>query len=262
MTTAVHANRYRLVDLVRSEWTKFTSVRSSRWTLAAFAVLTVSRGVAVSAASGAHWSRLSPSARASFDPTNMSLAGLAFGELAIGVLGVLVMSGEYSSGSITSTLSAVPRRPFVLAAKFVMFAAVAFVAGEVVTIATFLAGQAAMGDAPHASLLHADVARAVLESGAFLTLIGLLGLGLGTIIRHSAGAIAALVGVVLVLPIVSVALPGNVVRFMPEDVLASSVAAVHHSAGELTPWVGFAAVAAYAAAALLAGGIALVVRDA
>jgi ABC-2 type transport system permease protein len=256
------ARTYRLHHVLRSEWTKLTSVRSSRLTLLAFVVLTIALGVTVSAVSGAHWSHRAPSARATFDPTNLSLSGLAIGELLIGVLGVLVMSGEYSSGSIRATLAAVPRRRLVLMAKAAVFTGVALVVGEAITVFSFLVGQALMGSAPHASLTQPGVARAVLGSGAFLALIGLIGLGLGTIIRHSAGAIAALAAIVLVAPFATVDLPGNVVRFTPEAILSSSIAAVRPEMHELAPWVGFLVVAGYAVVLLVAGGLLLAKRDA
>ena len=209
-----------------SEWTKLRSVRSTKSTMAAFIVVTVAVGAVVSAVAGPHWTHLSAADRANFDPVNVSLAGLAFGELAIGVLGVLAMTGEYSSGTIRSTLAATPNRPLVLAAKATVFAAVALVVGEAVTVATFLAGQALMGPAPHAALTQPSVLRAVALSGAFLPLIGLFGLGLGAIIRHSAGAIAAFAAVVLVLPIALQAFPGHLTKFTPEGMLSSSIAAV------------------------------------
>jgi ABC-2 type transport system permease protein len=190
------AGRYRFADIARSELTKFTSVRSGRWTLAAFAVLTLGLGVLVSHLTGAHYNRMDAADRALWDPTNQSLAGLAIGELALGILGVLVMSGEYGTGAIRSTLAAVPRRPLLLATKAAVFGAVALVVGEVVTFVTFLAGQAVMGP-HHTTLGQPGVLRAVVLSGAYLALIGLFGLGLGTIIRHSAGAIATFVGIVL-----------------------------------------------------------------
>jgi ABC-type transport system involved in multi-copper enzyme maturation permease subunit len=247
---------------MRSEWTKLTSVRSTRWTFLALIVGTIAVGVAASAATGANWAHQSASDRASFDPTNVSLSGLAFGELAIGVLGVLVITGEYTSGAIRSTLSAVPRRSVVVMAKAIVFGTAALAVGEILTFATFLASQAALGPAPHASLTHATVLRALIQSGAFLALIGLLGLGVGTVIRHSAGAIGALVGVVLVAPLLVQALPDHVGRFMPEEILSSSVADTVPAAHQLTPWVGVAVMTAYVVVILALGAVTLARRDA
>jgi len=128
MTTATlapdrSADHYGLGDVVRSEWTKFISLRSTRWTLAAFAVTGVALGTLISALTGHAWAHLSAHSRANWDPTNNTLAGLIPGYLLIPMLGVLMMSSEYSSNAIRSTLAAVPRRQLVLAAKVLVFAA-------------------------------------------------------------------------------------------------------------------------------------------
>ena len=270
MTTAVvtskeqrrPADRYRLGDVVASEWTKFASLRSTRWILVAFAVIGVALGILISALTGHAWPHLSAQSRANWDPTNNTLAGLIPGYLLIPMLGVLIMSSEYSSGAIRSTLAAVPKRPLVLAAKALVFAAVAFVVDEVVTFVAFFAGQKVMGTAPHATLGQPGVVRALVLSGAFLALMGLFGLGIGTIVRRSAWAIAAYAGVALVLPMILVALPGHAWRFGPLLILANSEAAVKILPGVLSPWTGFAVMALYAAVALVAGCVLLVRRDA
>jgi hypothetical protein len=150
----------------------------------------------------------------------------------------------------------------VLAAKALVFATVVFVADEVVTFAAFLAGQRVMGTAPHATLGQPGVVRALVLSGAFLALMGLFGLGIGTIVRRSAWAIASYAGVALVLPMILVALPGHVWRFGPLVILGNSEAAVRILPGILSPWTGFAVMAVYTAVALVAGGVLLVRRDA
>jgi hypothetical protein len=252
---------HRLEHVVRSEWTKFASLRSSRWPLAAFVVGTLAVGVATSAVSGSNWLHKSAAARAQWDPTNMSLAGLAFGALVLPVLGVLMMSSEYSTGSIRSTLAAVPQRRLVLTAKAIVIGTVALAVGEAVTFATFLAGQRAMGSAPHASLGQPGVFQAVALSGAYLALLGLFGLGLGAIVRRSAWAITAYAGTVL-LPTMLVAMPGHPARFGPLIILGNSIGVVKLQHPFLSPWAGFAVMVLYAAAALLAGGVLLVKRDA
>ncbi|MGH2719496.1 MAG: ABC transporter permease, partial [Actinomycetota bacterium] len=133
------AGSYTLADAVRSEWTKFVSLRSTRWTLAIFPIAAIAFGMIIGAATGAHWPHMSAAGRATFDPTNNLLAGLIPGYLVIPVLGVLMMTSEYGSGAIRTTLAGVPRRPMLLAAKAIVFSGVAFVTCEVVTFATFLA---------------------------------------------------------------------------------------------------------------------------
>jgi ABC-2 type transport system permease protein len=265
MTTAlpgVPEGRYRLADVVRSEWTKFIALRSSRWTLVALPVSAVALGVLIAAVTGAHWPHMSAQSRARWDPTNNVLAGLVPGYLIIPVLGVLMMTSEYRSGAIHSTLAAAPRRPMVLAAKAIVLAAMAFVACEAVTFAAFLVGQRVMGRAPHATLGQPGVLRALVLSGAYLALMGLFGLGLGTVIRNSGGAIAVYAAAVLVVPDILLAVPGDPWRFGPVTILANSVTAVNLQPGFLSPWVGFATMAAYTAVALVAGLVVLVRRDA
>jgi len=253
---------YRLGDIVRSEWTKFASLRSSRWTLIVFAVTGVGLGILISALTGARWPHASAETRANWDPTNNTLAGLIPGYLAIPVLGVLMVTSEYTSGSIRSTLAAVPRRPLVLAAKAIVFAGATLVVVEAVSFAAFLLGQQVMGTAPHAGLDQPGVLRALILSGVFLVLMGLFGLGVGAIIRRSGAAVAAYAGVAVVLPSLLGAFPGDLWRFGPITILANSVGAVRILPGALSPWTGFAAMAAYTAVALAVGTVLLVRRDA
>jgi ABC-2 type transport system permease protein len=255
-------DHYRLVNVVRAEWTKFASLRSSRWTLVVFALTGIGLGILVSALTGARWPQASAQTRANWDPTNNTLAGLIPGYLVIPILGVLMMTSEYSTGSIRSTLAAVPRRPLVLAAKALVFAGATLVVVEAVSFLAFLLGQRVMGTAPHASLGQPGVLRALIMSGAFLVLMGLFGLGLGTIIRRSGAAVAAYAGLAVVLPPLLNVFPGNLWRFGPITILANSAAAVKVLPGALSPWTGFAAMAAYAAVALVVGAVLLVRRDA
>jgi hypothetical protein len=265
MTTTLPAiphGRYHLADVVRSEWTKFLSLRSSRWTLVAFPVTGVALGVLIAVLTGAHWPHMSAESRAHWDPTNNVLAGLIPGYLIIPVLGVLMFTSEYSSGAIRSTLGAVPNRPMVLAAKAIVLAAVAFVACEAVTFATFVVSQRVMGSAPHATLGQPGVLRALVLSGAYLALMGLFGLGLGAVIRFSGGAVAVYAAVVLVVPEILLAFPGQLWRFGPIVILANSVTAVNLQPEFLSPWAGFATMLVYAAIALVAGLVVLVRHDA
>lgn len=256
------AGSYRPSDAVRSEWTKFLSLRSTRWTLGLFPVAAIVFGIIIGAATGAHWPHMSAASRATFDPTNNLLAGLIPGYLVIPVLGVLMMTSEYSSGSIRSALAGVPRRPMLLAAKGIVFAAVAFGASEVATFATFFAGQAVMGSAPRASLGQPAVLQALVLSGAFLVLMGLFGLGLGAILRRSAAAVAAYAGLAVVVPPLLHILPGNLGRYGPIIILGNSVGAVKVQPVFLSPWAGFGVMALYAALALGVGALLLMSRDA
>jgi ABC-2 type transport system permease protein len=197
------------------------------------------------------------------DVTNNILVGGALGSVLFAVLGVLVMTSEYSSGTIRATLAAIPRRPLVLAAKAAVFGLVALAAGELVTFACFLAGAAFVhGGVPQPALGQAPVLRAVVMSGAYLCLVGLIGLALGTIIRHGAAAIATLVALVFVAPLAGLAAtPAG--RFLPELIYANSMGATRPVEGfSLSPWAGLGIICGYAAVLLAVAGWLLVRRDA
>jgi ABC-2 type transport system permease protein len=257
--------RYGFRTVARMEWLKLRSIRSTGWVLLVFAAGMI--GLAILILAHQHWATMSAADRASFDPTNDSYAGLAIGQLAIGVLGVLAVTSEFSSGMIRATFAAVPRRPLVLAAKAAVVAAVTLVAGEIMAFAAFWIGEAVLrSPAPHATLGQPGVLRAVLMAGAYPALIGLIGLGLGALIRHTAGAISALVGVLFVLPLILVPLGTSIQnaagKFMPMLIAENSLTAVKPVAHSLSPGLGFALLCAYALAALAAGGWALARRDA
>jgi ABC-2 type transport system permease protein len=257
--------RYGFRTVAEMEWLKLRSVRSTWWTLLVFAAGMI--GLSVLVMTHQHWATMSAADRASFDPTNNSFAGLVIGQLAIGVLGVLAVTSEYSSGMIRATFAAAPRRPLVLAAKAAVVAGVTLVAGEILAFVAFGIGQAVLkSPAPHATLGQPGVLRAVLLAGVYPALIGLIGLGLGVLIRHTAGAISAVVGVLFVLPLILVPLgtsiQNSVGQFMPMLIAENSLTAVKPVAHSLSPGVGFAMLCVYAAAALAAGGWALARRDA
>ena len=200
LTRRVPAGHYRFRHVARMEWIKLRTLRSTWWTLA----VTAAAGGAMAVAVGLN--TISRNA----DLTNNVLAGVIPGLLLIGVLGVLVMTSEYTSGMIRATLAAAPRRPLLLAAKAAVFGAVALAVGEAASFLAFFAGGAAFRHGVAApTLSQPGVLRAVLLGGASYCLIGLLGLGLGAIIRHTAAAIAVLVaGVYLIGPIIGAAAHG------------------------------------------------------
>lgn len=259
--------RQRAWSLARAEWTKMRTVRSTMWTLLAMAIITVGISIIAGTTIASRWNSFSVIQRLSFDPTRISLRGLLFGQLIIGVLGVLVMSAEYGTGTIRATLAAVPRRPRVLVAKAAVFFVVAAIAGEVLAFSGFFVGQSLLvSPAPHAVLSQPGVLRAVIGGGLIIAVLGLFAMGLATIIRHSAGAITAYVGVLLVVPIVLQALPSSIsqpiLKFMPFSISDTMTSVVANGTSAFSPWVGFALLVGYAAAALIVGGWLLVRRDA
>ena len=251
--------RYGLSSLVRSEWTKLRSLRSTMWTLGLTVVLGIGISALATAETRAHWSA---STASGFDPTATSLIGVFFGQLTIGVLGVLVMSGEYGSGTIRATFCAAPRRPLVLMAKAVVFGVVSLFVAEIVAFVSFFLGQALLSaPAFHTTLSSPGALRSVTGSGVYLCLIGLFALGLATIIRHTAGAISAFLGILLVVPIIIRALPTSIAnateKFMP-DHIGAAVVTLHMGQQTLSPWVGLAVLLGYSVALLLVGGALLV----
>jgi ABC-2 type transport system permease protein len=259
------SGHYGFRTVTHMEWLKLRSIRSTGWVLLVFAAGMI--GLAILVLAHQHWATMSATDRASFDPTNDSYAGLAIGQLAFGVLGVLAVTSEFSSGMIRATFAAVPRRPLVLAAKAAVVAAVTLVAGEILAFVAFGVGEAVLNNpAPHATLGQPGVLRAVLMAGAYPALIALIGLGLGALIRHTAGAISAVAGVLFVLPLIlfplGTSIQDSVGQFLPMPIAENSLTAVKPVAHSLSPGLGFALLCGYAVAALAAGGWALSRRDA
>ncbi len=251
--------RAGLCQAMRAEWTKLVSLRSTRWTLLVTAVGTL-LVTFLSTRSALHHPR---GWYQGFDPTNQSMAGLALASLALGVLGVLVISGEYGTGTIRSSLAAVPRRGVLLTAKIAVVGLCALVIGEVLSFVAFFEGQAVLsGGAPTASLGQPGVLRVVALSGAFLALFALLGLGLGAVIRHTAGAIAVFAGFTMLAPVLLHSMSENIARYAPELIFANSVAAVVPQSGSFSATIGVVLMVAYCAAALGLGARVLNRRDA
>jgi ABC-2 type transport system permease protein len=253
MTPTRHTSRHTFRHVARMEWIKLASLRSTWWTLG----LTVAAAVGIAAAVGAN------TEDGSGDLTNNALSGIAVGLLSMGVLGVLAMTAEHSSGTIRTSLSAAPDRTRLLAAKAVVFGAAALVVGEVASFVAFLAGGAALPDGVAApSLGDPGVLRAVLLAGAGYCLIGLLGLGLGAIVRHTPAAIGVLVGGVYVVSQFVGAMSEALMGWVPVSIVANSLTTVEPMDGMLSPAAGLAVLAGYAAVALGVGGWLLERRDA
>ncbi|MEV6445183.1 ABC transporter permease [Amycolatopsis sp. NPDC051716] len=252
--------------VLRSEWLKFRSLRSSPIAVGVTVVGMVALGWIFSAAAASRWPVMRPQAKAHFDPTDVSIRGYVLAQLVLGVLGVLIVSGEYGTGMVRATFSAVPTRLPVFWAKAVMFAVVSFVVGTVTAFAAFLGGQAFLSSQHiETSLSAPGVFRAVFGVGLYLTVVGLLGVALGWLIRHTAGAIATLFGLLLVLPGIAEALPDSwaphIVPYLPSNA-GQALLAVRADPAMLAPWTGFAVFCAYVVVAVLAAVVLLKRRDA
>jgi ABC-type transport system involved in multi-copper enzyme maturation permease subunit len=257
--------RAGFADALRSEFTKIRSTRSTYWTLLALVVVTVGIGALASAGAASHTQGLD---RATFDATQQSLAGLYVGQLVIAVLGALTITSEYSTGMIRTSLAVQPRRGVVFTAKALVFAAVSLVTGLVACFASFFIGQAILSSHHlNATLGQPGVLRAVIGGALFLTACGMLAYGLGAILRHTAGAITAAIGLLFVLSILVNFLPqswqNNVDKWMPAIAGAQIWTTKNQPGSHLfTAWPGFAVLAAYAAVAIVAGLVLFRTRDA
>jgi ABC-type transport system involved in multi-copper enzyme maturation permease subunit len=249
-----------------SEWTKLRTVRSTYWTLLAAAVAMIGLSVVVCAVYVAQYDGLTLKDKVSFNPVTSSLAGGFLAQLAIAVLGVLVITNEYGSGMIRATLAAVPQRLTVLAAKATVFAAVTLVVSTASCFVAFFVGQSILSAKGIGVGIGAPGAlRIVVGTGLYLAVLGLLALGLGTIIRRTAGAIAAVFGVIFVLPSLALLLPSSmdaIQKFLPSNAGQALTSGSARGTTTLSPWLGFAVFCLYAAAALVIAGVTLVRRDA
>jgi ABC-2 type transport system permease protein len=253
--------------VVRSEWTKLWSLRSTRWSLLAAIVGMAGLGMIIAAFRMGHWSHLSAGERARYDPIDNGVGGYHLAQLAIGVLGVIVMSGEYATGMIRSTLMAVPHRLPVLWAKALVFAAVTFVLMLASSFVSFFEVQAIVAQRSlQAHLGDPHALRAVVGTALFLTVLGVLSVGLGGLLRTTAGGIAAFVGLLFVLPGITALLPSNIgdaiSPYLPLNAGFAVATSTFDNSHHLAPWTGFGVFCAYAVVAVAAAAVALVRRDA
>jgi ABC-2 type transport system permease protein len=257
--------RVTQLRVARSEWTKLRSLRSTVYALLATAVLTIGFSLLGSAFTASGWSSSSTIDKASFNPLNTSLSGVSLGVLAIGVLGVLIVTGEYSTGMVRSTFTAVPTRLPVLLAKAGVYFLVALAVAVPATLIAFFGGQALLSS-EHLQISFADagVARAVFGAAGYLALAGLIGLGLGSILRNTAAAIASLTALIFVIPPLIDILPSSlsdaIGPYLPSNA-GEAMMRIGHQAHLLSPAAGLAVLAGYAAATLTLGALLLLRRD-
>lgn len=252
--------------VIRSEWVKFWSLESSKVAVAAAFIGMIGIGVLYTGLTAARWSSLPPADRIVLDPTSASLAGYTIAELIVGVLGALIVTGEYGTGMVHASLSAVPKRLPVVWGRLAVFAGVTFAVSTVASFIAFFIGQAILDGPGLSTTIGAPgVLRAVVGMGLYLTGVGVLGAGLGWIIRNTAGTVATLLGVVLVLPGIVQALPSSwgerIAPYLP-NIAGHEVALVHTSPAMLAPWAGFGVLVAYLAVVTGTGAYLLKRRDA
>ena len=252
--------------VLRSEWIKLWSLRSTRWSLA-LGLLGLLLGIVVAAFDMGRWSSLPLDTRLHYKSVDTALIGWHLSELAVGVLGVLVITGEYSTGMIRSTFMAVPKRLPVLWAKVLVFGTVVFVLSLPMTfIGFFGAGAVLSQHHVNASLSTPGALRAVIAIPLFLTVLAVFTVSLGALVRNSAGAIATFAGVIFVLPglvgVLSNSLKNSINPYLPSNAASAFFTAKPDPADHLlAPWAGFGVFCAYALVLLAAASVLLIRRD-
>lgn len=252
---------------VAAEWTKLRTLRSTTYTLVFTMALGVGLGFLFCAGAATAYPTVSPAEQASFDPGATSLQGYLFAQLSIGVLGVLVVSGEYATRMILPSLTAVPQRIRLLAAKALVFGAVALGAGLLIGVAAFLVGQVHLREqgVAYATLSQPGVARAVIGFGLYLAAIGLAGVALGVLLRATAGALAVLIAITVVIPVLVTVLPDDweapILRWWPTTAGAQVMAVVRDPA-VLGPWAGYGVLLAFVVGLVGVAAVVLRRRDA
>lgn len=262
--TAVEVQPVSQRRVISSEWVKLRTLRSSWITMGCAVAALALLGLLIGIITNANWATMDRDRIAGFNPVDTSLAGVNFAQLAVAVLGVLVISGEYSTGMIRSSLGAVPRRLPVLWGKLLVFGAATLVLMEIAAFGAFWLGQA--GLASHGTTISAPGAlRAVIGTGLYLTVVAMLSVALGFIIRSTAGGISAVIGLLLVLPGIMNILPQSwqthISPYLPSNA-GAAVFTQHPDPGTLAPWTGFAVFCLYTAIAVVISAVLLNRRNA
>src|SRR5689334_7191735 len=265
--TPPRTGRVTQARVIRSEWTKLWSLRSTRWSLLAAFIAMAGLGPLVAAVQMGRWTHLDPHERLTYTSLDPAVGGWHLAQLAIGVLGVLVISGEYSTGMIRSSFMAAPKRLPVLWAKMGVFAAVSFALMLVATVISFFAVQAIVTQRHlQHSLGDPGALRVVLGTALFLMVLGVLCVALGALVRNTAGGIALFVFLLFVLPGITAILPSSVADgitpYLPLNAGTTVASVRFDSSHHLSTWGGFALFAGYAAVAVILAAIVLRRRDA
>ena len=259
--------RVTLARVLRSEWTKLWTLRSTRWSLLVSFIAMAGLGPLIAAVQMSRWSRLTVGDRFTYDSINTGVGGYHLAQLAIGVLGVLLITGEYSTGMIRSSLMAVPRRLPVLWAKIAVFAAVTFMLMLIASLISFFAVQAIVVQ-HHVQHGIGDpgALRTVVGAGLFLTVLAVMCVGIGGVLRNTAGGIATFVGLLFVLPGISAILPSSlndsISPYLPLNAATTVASHRFDNSHHLAVWSGFVLFCGYTAVAVLAAMVVLRRRDA
>jgi hypothetical protein len=261
-----HTGRVTQARVAVSEWTKLRSLRSTRWSLLAAILLTIGFPLLFAAVTSSHWGSMSPHERADRHPLDIALAGVNVSQLAVAVLGVLVITGEYSTGMIRASFGAVPKRLPVLWAKTAVFGVVTFLLVLPSVLIAFFASQAILSrhHILQISFSHPGVARSVIGGAVYVLLVGVFALGIGAIIRNTAGGIATFAGIFFVLPPLMNVLPASwnhaISKYLPSEA-GRQIFSLTHDSSSLSPLWGGLLFAGYCAAVLALAAVLLVRRN-
>ena len=261
-----HTGKVTQARVVLSEWTKLRSVRSTRWSLLVAVLFTIGLPALFAAVTSSHWGSMSPHEQADRHPLDIALAGVNLSQLAIGVLGVLVITGEDSTGMIRASMTAVPKRLPVLWAKVAVYAFVSFALMLPSVLIAFAVSQAILSkhNILQISFSAHGVARSVIGGALYLMVIGVFTLGLGAITRSTAGGISTFAGIMFVIPPLMNVLPASwnhaISPYLPSSA-GRAVFALTHGSDSLAPWPGFALFCGYAILTLAIAAVLLLRRD-
>jgi ABC-2 type transport system permease protein len=261
--TSAGAGQVNQWRVIYSEWIKFRTLWSSILVAAVSVLGMAGIGWVASYFINADWDHLRPRQIAHFDPVVTSLNGYNMAQLAIGTLGVLLVTGEYTTGMIRATMATAPRRLPVLWAKLAVYTVITLVLMMSTSFLAFLGGQALLGS--HSTSLAANgVLRVVVATGLYLTLVGMLGVAFGALVRNTAGGIAALFGLLLVLPVIVGVLPSTwqdaINKYLPSNA-GQAALAVKPDPTMLAPWTGMAVFALYVVISVAVAAVLLKRRD-
>ena len=245
-----------------SEFTKFRTVRSTLWTLLVAVVLMIGLSALFAAVTASQYHTFDAADRASFNPVSISLGGMMFAVVAFGVLGVLMISGEYSTGMIRSSLTAVPRRLPVLWGKLAVFAGVIFSVSLVASFISFFLGQALLNSHQlGVSITAPGALRSVIGAALYVSVAGMIGVALGALFRNTAAGIATFAGIFFVIPPLTGLLPASIsdhlTQYLPSYAGEAVWGGVRGVTNALSPWTGFALLCAYAVVLIAAAAVRL-----
>jgi ABC-type transport system involved in multi-copper enzyme maturation permease subunit len=253
--------------VLHSEWAKLWSLRSTRWSIAVAFIAMALIGVIVSAVNMSRWHTMTPHDRLTYDALDLSLSGIDFAQLAIGVLGVLVITGEYSTGMIRSSFMAVPRRLPVLWAKIGVFSAVTFVLMLIgAVIAFFISAPIVHAHVP-LSISQPHAVRAIVGVALVMAVLAVFCVSLGALIRNTAGGIATFAGVFFALPgiveILGTSIKNSISPYLPSSAAATLYTARPDAGSHaLSPWGGFVLFCGYTLVMLVVAAYLIRKRDA